>query len=87
MSVKLFTDHPLEFLSLNKAAKACLSLHLSKWQIVGNHMSRLIYQFVSWLVDKQRPETVCLLGCISERIQFRNSLFYHKHCYNSLEKV
>ena len=46
MSVKVLTDHHLEFLSLKEAAEARLSLHLSKCHIVGNHMSRLIYQVV-----------------------------------------
>ena len=41
MTVKLLlTEHDLEFLSLK--GQACLSLHLSKCYIVGNHMSRLI---------------------------------------------
>ena len=43
MSLKLLTEHHLEFLSLKEAAQACPSLHLSKCHIVGNHMSRLIY--------------------------------------------
>ena len=38
MIVKLLTEHNLEFLSLKKAAEACLSLHMSKWHIVGNLM-------------------------------------------------
>ena len=38
MTVKLLTEHHLEFLRLNGAAQACLSLHLSKYHIVGNHM-------------------------------------------------
>ena len=42
MSVKLLTEHHLEFLSLTEAAQARLSLHLSKCNIVGNHRSRLI---------------------------------------------
>ena len=42
MSVKLLTEHHLEFLSLKKAAPARLSLHLSKYHNVGNQMSRLI---------------------------------------------
>ena len=42
MRVKLLTEHNLELLSLNEAAQACLSLHMSKCQIGGNHMSRLI---------------------------------------------
>ena len=41
MSVKLLTEHHLEFLSLKGAAQAGLSLRLSKCHIVGNHMSRL----------------------------------------------
>ena len=43
MSVKLLTEHNLECLSLKGAAQARLSLHLSKYHIVGNHMRRLIY--------------------------------------------
>ena len=42
MSVKLLTEHHLEFLSLKKAAETRPSLHMSKYHIVGNHMSRLI---------------------------------------------
>ena len=41
MNIKLLTEHYLEILSLNEAAQARLSLHLSKCQIVGNHVSRL----------------------------------------------
>ena len=39
MIVKLLTEHHLAFLSIKR--QAFLSLHLSKCQIVGNHMSRL----------------------------------------------
>ena len=42
-SVQLLTEHHFEILSLNGAAQAPLSLHLSKSHIVGNHMSRLNY--------------------------------------------
>ena len=44
MSVKLLTEHHLEFLSLkaSEAAQARRSLHLSKCHIVGSHMLRLI---------------------------------------------
>ena len=42
MIVKLLTEHLLEFLSLKEAAEARLKLHLSKCQIVGNNMPRLI---------------------------------------------
>ena len=38
MSVKLLTEHHLEFLSLKEVAQAHLSLHLLKCHIVGNHM-------------------------------------------------
>ena len=41
MSVKLLTEHHLEFLSF-KGGCIGSSLHLSKCHIVGNHMSRLI---------------------------------------------
>ena len=49
MIVKLLTEHHLEF--LKKAAQAHLSLHLSKYHIVGNHMTRLNYSHTVW-VDK-----------------------------------
>ena len=42
MTVKLLTEHNLEFLSLKEAAQARLSLHLSKCHIVENNMSQLI---------------------------------------------
>ena len=38
MSVKLLTEHYLEFLSLKEAAQARLILHLSKYHIIGNHI-------------------------------------------------
>ena len=41
MSVKLLTEYHLEFLSLKEAAQAHLSLHLSKYDIVGNHIYSL----------------------------------------------
>ena len=44
MIIKLLTEHHLEFLRRKKeAAEARPSLHLSKCQIVGNIMSRLIF--------------------------------------------
>ena len=42
MIVKLLTEHHLECLSLKEAVEAHPSLHLSKCQIVGNLMLRLI---------------------------------------------
>ena len=41
MIVKLLTEHHLEILSLKGGCRGFPSLHLSKCQIVGNHMSRL----------------------------------------------
>ena len=41
MSVKLLTEQHLEFLSLKGGCTGLMSLHLSKFHIVGNHMSRL----------------------------------------------
>ena len=38
MTVKLLTEHQMEFLSLKGGCTARLSLNLSKCQIVGNHM-------------------------------------------------
>ena len=44
MSVKLLTEHHLEFLSLKEDAQARLNLHLSKCYIIGNHMSQLNFK-------------------------------------------
>ena len=38
VTVKLLTEHHLEFLSLKGVAQTCLSLHLSKCHIVENLM-------------------------------------------------
>ena len=46
MIVKLLAEHHLEFLSLNEAAEARPSLHMSKCQIVGNLMPRLNYMYI-----------------------------------------
>ena len=45
MAVKLLTKHHLDFISLNEAAQARLSLHLSNCHIAGNHMPRFILTF------------------------------------------
>ena len=42
MSVKLLTEYYLELLSLKEAAQARLRLHLPKYHIVRNHVSRLL---------------------------------------------
>ena len=43
MIAKLLTEHHLEFLSLKGAAEARLSLHLSKYHIVGNLTHWIIF--------------------------------------------
>ena len=42
MIVKLLAEHHMASLSLKVSAHAGLSLHMSKYLIVGNHKSRLI---------------------------------------------
>ena len=42
MIVKLLTEHHLEFINSKEPAEAYLSLHMSKWHIVGNLMQWLI---------------------------------------------
>ena len=49
----LCTEHHLDFLSLKGPAHACLSIHLSKRHIVGNHMSQL----KSWCESSTGPPT------------------------------
>ena len=46
MTVKLLTEHHLEFLSLKGAVQAYLSLCMSKCHIVRNLTSQLIYMGV-----------------------------------------
>ena len=41
MNVNLLTEQHLEFLNLKGGCQANLSLNLSKYHIVGNHVSRL----------------------------------------------
>ena len=41
MSVKLLTEHHLEFLI--ETTQACLSLFMSKYHTVGNHILQLIF--------------------------------------------
>ena len=43
MSVKLFAEHHLEFLSLIGSCTGLPDLNLSNCYIVGNHMLRLIH--------------------------------------------
>ena len=53
MSIKLLTEHHLAFLSLKGAAKVRLSLHMSKYHIGGNHISRLNYVSAPYDVMRQ----------------------------------
>ena len=46
MIVKLLIEHHLKFLSLTEATPARLSLHLSKYHFVGNHMPRLKCEYI-----------------------------------------
>ena len=55
MSVKLLTEHHLQFLSLKGAAQARLSLHLSKCHIVGNHLPRLICSLIRSPPQEHKP--------------------------------
>ena len=59
MSVKLLTEHHLEFLSLKGGIQARLSLHLSKCHIVGNHMPWLVFYLLQYVF--QSVPTVPLL--------------------------
>ena len=73
MSVKLLSYHHLEVFSLKKAAHARLSLHLSKCDIIGNHMSRLIYRCQKILY--------CMLHIISLCAQIsQNVKYWYEKC-------
>ena len=61
MSVKLLTEHHLEFLSLKGGCQARLSLHLSKCQIVGNHMLQLIFVQVAHEPDRPNVILICII--------------------------
>ena len=54
MIVKLLTEHHLEFLSLNEAAEARPSLHMSKCHNVGNLMHWLILN--SNMIDQKHSK-------------------------------
>ena len=45
MSVKLLTEHHLEFLSLTGVLQARQSLHLSKCYNVGNHVTSDLFSY------------------------------------------
>ena len=65
LTVKILTEHNLEFLSLNgqkEAAQTNLSLHLSKCHVVGNTMPFLMYEPLREKIRKMKhaPD---LVGC------------------------
>ena len=67
MIVKLLTDSNLECISLKGATEARLSLHMSKYHIVGNHIHWLNYTpyhscMLSYLLQTMvKQYTTCLL--------------------------
>ena len=64
MVVTLLTEHHLEFISLyicNEAAKARLSIFMSKCHIVGNHMSLLTLLYVQHFQLKVRTMAMGLV--------------------------
>ena len=64
MSVELLTEHQLDFLSLKGDCTGRLSLHLSKYHFVGNHMLRLIFtvyhQMTKAALSKERVNMLFL---------------------------
>ena len=95
MTVKLLTEQYLELLSLKGgggAAQARLSVHLSKYHIVGNHMSWLnIYDFLHCqstrlgVSDPQRVKSTDLLSMVEEyfntgNFQCQFSFFVYAFC-------
>ena len=74
MNVKLLTEQHLESLSLKEAAQACLILHMSKCNIVGNHMSRLVRHWSQFMrfgtyhmgLDARNP----VVG-VSDKVRFK----------------
>ena len=75
MTVKLPTEHHLEFLSLKEAAQVRLSLHLSKCHIVGNHMLRLHYTCKSkhcTLISESERERLSIINASRSALTRRN---------------
>ena len=82
-SIKLLTEHSLEFLSLKGGCTGLSgsSLHLSKCHIVGNHMSRLICKRDKQLKINNRADWLCTyiqLDSIS------NGRFQRIHTFGSI---
>ena len=61
MSGKLLPEQRLDFLSQKEVAQARLSLHVSKYHFVGNHMSRLIYYWCTYQLDGSFEQTKLML--------------------------
>ena len=59
MSVKLLTEHHLEFLCLKVGCTCSSESALVKCQSVGNHMSQLKWRYAGGLIVAR---FVCLLG-------------------------
>ena len=59
MSVKLLTEHYLEFLSLKGGCTGLSESTLVKYHIVGNHMSRLIcllrHCYLCYTCTREKP--------------------------------
>ena len=70
MTLRLLTEHHLEFLSLKGDAQARLSLHLLKCHIVENHMSRLI---IIWLclITSIHSNSSMIQKCVCERVGYK----------------
>ena len=76
MSVKLLTEHHLEFLSLKEAAQARLSQLMSKCHIVRNHVSRLIYYVLTLIPPIFLLSSCFLLIGSAAYIQCTSDYFY-----------
>ena len=80
MSVKLLTEHHLEFLSLKEAAQARLSLHVSKCHIVGHPLSRLNYGRTHPNIKDKCGKCECGIWFASI-LEFKVSFQYFKPIY------
>ena len=69
MTVELLTEHHLELLSLTGSCTVSSESSLSKCYIVGNHVSRLIYQKVQIkLVTAQVDQSLCFFATLIENL-------------------
>ena len=85
MTVGLLTKHYLEFLSLKGASQARLRLHLSKYHIVRNHMTRLKLCLTRHSMVKSQSATLDLLTLIIYNNIYQYLLIYsYFYTYNSL---